>query len=57
MTAKSERENELIDLERTPYFYFVFNDGETQWSYYIDAVNGTIILRMKEAMTVASMGH
>ena len=48
---------ELIDLERTPYFYFVFNDGETQWSYYIDAVNGTIILRMKEAMTVASKEH
>ena len=45
---------ELIDLERTPYFYLVFNDGETQWSYYIDAVNGTIILRMKEAMTAAS---
>ena len=48
---------ELVDLERTPYFYFVFNDGETQWSYYIDAVNGTIILRMKEAMTVASREH
>ena len=43
---------ELIELERTPYFYFVFNDGETQWSYYIDAVDGTIVLRTKEALTV-----
>ena len=43
---------ELIDLERTPYFYFVFNDGETQWSYYIDAVDGTILLRAKEALSV-----
>ena len=43
---------ELIELERTPYFYFVFNDGETQWSYYIDAVDGTIVLRTKEALSV-----
>ena len=42
---------ELIELERTPYFYFVFNDGETQWSYYIDAVDGTIVLRTKEALS------
>ncbi len=39
---------ELIELERAPYFYFVFNDGETQWSYYVDAANGTILLREKE---------
>ncbi len=46
---------ELIDLERPPFFYLVFNDGEVQWSYYINALDGSIILRTKELMTVVKV--
>ena len=35
---------ELVDGGiKTPYYYFVFNDGRTQWTYRIDATNGGII--------------
>ena len=35
---------ELVDVEvKTPYYFFRFNDGKTQWTYHIDATNGDIL--------------
>ena len=42
---------ELVDGGiKTPYFYLVFNDGETQWTYRIDATDGGIQFADKEEL-------
>lgn len=42
---------ELVDGGiKTPYFYLVFNDGQTQWTYRIDATNGGIIHKEDKAL-------
>ena len=42
---------ELVDGGiKTPYFYLVFNDGETQWTYRIDATDGGIQFTDKEEL-------
>ena len=44
---------ELIDGGiKTPYYRFVFNDGRTQWSYRIDAVQGGILEKNAESLFV-----
>ena len=30
---------------KTPYYYFVFNDGQTQWDYRINALSGGILAK------------
>ena len=37
---------------KTPYYHLVFNDGETQWTYRINAVSGAILAREKESLLV-----
>ena len=42
---------ELVDGGiKTPYFNLVFNDGQTQWTYRIDATNGGIIHKEDKAL-------
>lgn len=42
---------ELVDGGiKTPYFYLVFNDGQTQWTYRIDATDGGIIYKEDKAL-------
>ena len=44
---------ELVDGGiKTPYYYFVFHDEQTQWTYRIDATNGNIIAKAKEQLKV-----
>ena len=44
---------ELIDGEiKTPYFYLVFNNDTTQWTYRINATDGTIISSTKEPIAL-----
>ena len=38
---------------KTPYYLFEFNDGSTQWTYRIDATNGSVIYRDKEVMMIS----
>ena len=38
---------------KTPYYLFEFNDGRTQWTYRIDATNGSVIYRDKEVMMIS----
>lgn len=35
---------------KTPYFNLVFNDGQTQWTYRIDATNGGILHKEDKAL-------
>ena len=35
---------------KTPYFYLVFNNDKTQWTYRIDATNGGIIHKEDKAL-------
>ena len=45
---------ELVDGGiKTPYFYFVFNNDTTQWTYRIDATNGGIQFANKEKLVKA----
>ena len=45
---------ELVDGGiKTPYFYFVFNNGFTQWTYRIDATDGSVMYRNKEVLMVS----
>ena len=37
---------------KTPYFYFVFNDTQTQWAYRIDAVLGIVLEKHKEVFFI-----
>lgn len=42
---------ELVDGGiKTPYFNLVFNDGQTQWTYRIDATNGGILHKEDKAL-------
>lgn len=42
---------ELVDGGiKTPYYLFVFNDGQTQWTYRIDATNGGILHKEDKAL-------
>ena len=44
---------ELVDGGiKTPYYYFVFNDGGTQWTYRIDAVLGIVLEKQMESLFV-----
>ncbi len=38
---------------KTPYFYFVFNNDATQWTYRIDATNGTVIEKNKTTLFIS----
>lgn len=38
---------------KTPYYLFVFNDGKTQWTYRINAINGDIMYSNAEALMVS----
>ena len=38
---------------KTPYYLFVFNNGFTQWTYRIDATNGSVMYRNKEVLMVS----
>ena len=41
---------ELVETEvGTPYFCFVFNDRQTQWTYRIDATNGKILYKTQDS--------
>ncbi len=45
---------ELVDGGiKTPYFYFVFNNVFTQWTYRIDATDGSVMYRNKEVLMVS----
>ena len=45
---------ELVDGGiKTPYFHFVFNNGFTQWTYRIDATDGSVMYRNKEVLMVS----
>ena len=45
---------ELVDGGiKTPYFYFVFNNGFTQWTYRIDATDGSVMYRNEEVLMVS----
>ena len=45
---------ELVDGGiKTPYFLFVFNNGFTQWTYRIDATDGSVMYRNKEVLMVS----
>ena len=42
---------ELVETEvGTPYFCFVFNDRQTQWTYRIDATNGKILYKTQDSL-------
>ena len=38
---------------KTPYYLFVFNNGFTQWTYRIDATDGSVMHRNKEVLMVS----
>ena len=38
---------------KTPYFLFVFNNGRTQWTYRIDATDGSVMYRNEESLMVS----
>ncbi len=38
---------------KTPYYLFVFNNGRTQWTYRIDATDGSIMYRNEEFLMVS----
>ena len=38
---------------KTPYYLFVFNNGRTQWTYRIDATDGSVMYRNEEALMVS----
>ena len=45
---------ELVDGGiKTPYYLFVFNNGFTQWTYRIDATDGSVMYRNKEVLMVS----
>jgi len=45
---------ELVDGGiKTPYYLFVFNNGFTQWTYRIDATDGSVMHRNEEALMVS----
>ena len=45
---------ELVDGGiKTPYYLFVFNNGLTQWTYRIDATNGSVMYRNEEVLMVS----
>ena len=45
---------ELVDGGiKTPYYLFVFNNGFTQWTYRIDATDGSVTYRNKEVLMVS----
>ena len=42
---------ELVETEvGTPYFCFVFNDRQTQWTYRIDVTNGKILYKTQDSL-------
>ena len=38
---------------KTPYYLFVFNNGFTQWTYRIDATDGSVMYRNEEVLMVS----
>ena len=45
---------ELVDGGiKTPYYLFVFNNGLTQWTYRIDATDGSVMYRNEEVLMVS----
>ena len=45
---------ELVDGGiKTPYYLFMFNNGFTQWTYRIDATDGSVMYRNKEVLMVS----
>ena len=38
---------------KTPYYYFVFNDDRTQWTYRINAVSGAILEKNEESLFIS----
>ena len=38
---------------KTPYYLFVFNNGRTQWTYRIDATDGSVMYRNEEVLMVS----
>ena len=38
---------------KTPYYYFVFNDGQTQWDYRINALSGGILAKTQTSLQVS----
>ena len=38
---------------KTPYYLFVFNNGCTQWTYRIDATDGSVMYRSEEVLMVS----
>ena len=38
---------------KTPYYLFVFNDGKTQWTYRIDATDGSIMYSNAETFMIS----
>ena len=38
---------------KTPYYLFVFNNGFTQWTYRIDATDGSVMYRNEEFLMVS----
>ena len=38
---------------KTPYYLFVFNNGCTQWTYRIDATDGSVMYRNEEVLMVS----
>ena len=38
---------------KTPYYLFVFNNGRAQWTYRIDATDGSVMYRNKEVLMVS----
>ncbi len=38
---------------KTPYFYFVFNNGKTQWTYKIDATLGIVLEKSEGALFIS----
>ena len=38
---------------KTPYYYFVFNDDRTQWTYRINAIFGTILEKNEESLFIS----
>ena len=45
---------ELVDGGiKTPYYLFVFNNGFTQWTYRIDATDGSVMYRNEEVLMVS----
>ena len=38
---------------KTPYYLFIFNNGFTQWTYRIDATDGSVMYRNEEVLMVS----